>query len=30
MHGDDTWLKLFPGSFIRHDGVGSFFVSGFC
>ncbi|XP_039157655.1 GPI ethanolamine phosphate transferase 2 isoform X2 [Eucalyptus grandis] len=21
MHGDDTWLKLFPGSFIRHDGV---------
>ncbi|KAI6699504.1 hypothetical protein NL676_013828 [Syzygium grande] len=26
MHGDDTWLKLFPGSFIRHDGVGSFFV----
>ncbi|KAL3721795.1 hypothetical protein ACJRO7_034178 [Eucalyptus globulus] len=26
MHGDDTWLKLFPGSFIRHDGVSSFFV----
>ncbi|KAK3411788.1 hypothetical protein EUGRSUZ_I00548 [Eucalyptus grandis] len=26
MHGDDTWLKLFPGSFIRHDGVSNFFV----
>ncbi|CAJ1931310.1 unnamed protein product [Sphenostylis stenocarpa] len=21
MHGDDTWLKLFPGLFERHDGV---------
>jgi len=27
MHGDDTWLKLFPGFFARHDGVSSFFVS---
>lgn len=27
MHGDDTWLKLFPGLFTRHDGVSSFFVS---
>ncbi|XP_019445399.1 PREDICTED: GPI ethanolamine phosphate transferase 2 isoform X2 [Lupinus angustifolius] len=26
MHGDDTWLKLFPGLFHRHDGVNSFFV----
>ncbi|TKY69946.1 GPI ethanolamine phosphate transferase 2 [Spatholobus suberectus] len=27
MHGDDTWLKLFPGLFERQDGVSSFFVS---
>ena len=27
MLGDDTWLKLFPGFFVRHDGVSSFFVS---
>ncbi|KAM7262240.1 hypothetical protein ACFE04_021317 [Oxalis oulophora] len=26
MLGDETWLKLFPGSFTRHDGVSSFFV----
>ncbi|XP_060184142.1 GPI ethanolamine phosphate transferase 2 isoform X1 [Lycium barbarum] len=26
MHGDETWLKLFPGMFSRHDGVSSFFV----
>ncbi|KAG5059201.1 hypothetical protein JHK87_000230 [Glycine soja] len=26
MHGDDTWLRLFPGLFARHDGVSSFFV----
>ncbi|XP_047152506.1 GPI ethanolamine phosphate transferase 2 isoform X1 [Vigna umbellata] len=26
MNGDDTWLKLFPGLFERHDGVTSFFV----
>ncbi|CAH9144928.1 unnamed protein product [Cuscuta epithymum] len=26
MHGDETWLKLFPGMFVRHDGVSSFFV----
>ena len=25
--GDETWLKLFPGLFMRHDGVSSFFVS---
>ncbi|XP_050371365.1 GPI ethanolamine phosphate transferase 2 isoform X2 [Argentina anserina] len=26
MLGDETWLKLFPGLFMRHDGVTSFFV----
>ncbi|XXH04428.1 hypothetical protein Hte_010843 [Hypoxylon texense] len=29
MHGDDTWLKLFPGIFDRADGTSSFFVSDF-
>jgi ethanolaminephosphotransferase len=27
MYGDDTWLKLFPGFFVREDGTTSFFVS---
>lgn len=27
MYGDDTWLKLFPGTFDRLDGTTSFFVS---
>lgn len=27
MYGDDTWLRLFPGMFKRHDGTTSFFVS---
>lgn len=27
MYGDDTWLKLFPETFDRHDGTSSFFVS---
>lgn len=27
MYGDDTWLKLFPDFFARHDGTTSFFVS---
>lgn len=27
MYGDDTWLKLFPGTFARMDGTSSFFVS---
>ena len=27
MYGDDTWLKLFPGTFDRADGTTSFFVS---
>ncbi|KAI3462125.1 hypothetical protein Pfo_018788 [Paulownia fortunei] len=26
MLGDETWLKLFPDMFDRHDGVSSFFV----
>ena len=26
MLGDETWLKLFPGLFMRHDGVTSFYV----
>ncbi|KAM7223613.1 GPI ethanolamine phosphate transferase 2 [Rhypophila decipiens] len=29
MYGDDTWLKLFPGTFDRQDGTTSFFVSDF-
>ncbi|KAF4582891.1 hypothetical protein GQ602_006035 [Ophiocordyceps camponoti-floridani] len=29
MYGDDTWLKLFPNIFDRHDGTSSFFVSDF-
>lgn len=27
MYGDDTWLKLFPGTFARVDGTSSFLVS---
>eukprot|EP01113_Clastostelium_recurvatum_P044384 TRINITY_DN7490_c0_g1_i4.p1 TRINITY_DN7490_c0_g1~~TRINITY_DN7490_c0_g1_i4.p1 ORF type:complete len:1093 (-),score=251.77 TRINITY_DN7490_c0_g1_i4:18-3296(-) len=27
FYGDDTWLKLFPDLFYRHDGTTSFFVS---
>lgn len=27
MYGDDTWLRLFPGTFDRFDGTTSFFVS---
>jgi len=27
MYGDDTWIKLFPGSFDRMDGTSSFFVA---
>ena len=29
LYGDDTWLKLFPGTFDRADGTSSFFVSDF-
>ncbi|EDO45110.1 predicted protein [Nematostella vectensis] len=27
--GDDTWIKLFPGNFMRSDGTNSFFVSDY-
>ena len=30
MYGDDTWLKLFPDTFLRVDGTSSFFVSVSC
>jgi ethanolamine phosphate transferase 2 subunit G len=30
MYGDDTWIKLFPGSFDRMDGTSSFFVAVSC
>ncbi|CAL9127208.1 unnamed protein product [Musa textilis] len=26
MHGDETWIKLFPRIFTRQDGVSSFYV----
>ncbi|TQV92331.1 hypothetical protein V2A60_007020 [Cordyceps javanica] len=29
LYGDDTWLKLFPDFFDRHDGTSSFFVADF-
>ena len=29
FYGDDTWIKLFPHSFYRDEGVPSFFVSDF-
>ncbi|KAF7996903.1 hypothetical protein HCN44_002549 [Aphidius gifuensis] len=29
FYGDDTWLKLFPNIFHRHDGTTSFFVTDF-
>lgn len=29
FYGDDTWLKLFPKTFIRHDGTTSFFVTDY-
>ncbi|KAJ1987163.1 major facilitator super transporter protein [Dimargaris cristalligena] len=27
FYGDDTWLRLFPQTFSRHEGTTSFFVS---
>lgn len=27
--GDDTWMKLFPGHFLRSDGTTSFFVTDY-
>ncbi|XP_033215579.1 GPI ethanolamine phosphate transferase 2-like [Belonocnema kinseyi] len=29
FYGDDTWLKLFPRTFTRHEGTTSFFVTDF-
>ncbi|KAI6646903.1 GPI ethanolamine phosphate transferase 2 [Oopsacas minuta] len=29
FYGDDTWIKLFPDSFMRQDGTVSFFVNDF-
>ncbi|XP_066297887.1 GPI ethanolamine phosphate transferase 2-like [Branchiostoma lanceolatum] len=29
FYGDDTWLKLFPDHFVRHDGTTSFFVTDY-
>lgn len=29
FYGDDTWLKLFPNYFMRHEGTTSFFVRDF-
>ena len=29
FYGDDTWVRLFPDSFLRHDGTHSFFVSDY-
>ena len=29
FYGDDTWLKLFPLQFWRHQGVTSFFVTDY-
>lgn len=29
MYGDDTWLKVFPSQFSKHQGVTSFFVTDY-
>ncbi|RPB25398.1 alkaline phosphatase-like protein [Terfezia boudieri ATCC MYA-4762] len=29
MYGDDTWIKLLPGTFYRQEGTTSFFVADF-
>ena len=29
FYGDDTWIKLFPDSFLRQEGTVSFFVTDF-
>ena len=29
FYGDDTWLRLFPGDFLRQDGTHSFFVNDY-
>lgn len=27
FYGDDTWIKLFPDTFLRSEGTSSFFVT---
>jgi len=29
FYGDDTWLRLFPNTFKRHDGTTSFYVNDY-
>ncbi len=29
FYGDDTWLRLFPGHFVRSEGTTSFFVTDY-
>lgn len=29
FYGDDTWIRLFPNHFLRHDGTTSFFVTDY-
>lgn len=29
FYGDDTWIKLFPHHFLRHDGTTSFYVNDY-
>jgi len=29
LYGDETWLKLFPNAFTRHDGTSSFFTKDY-
>ncbi|XP_065565064.1 GPI ethanolamine phosphate transferase 2-like isoform X2 [Artemia franciscana] len=29
FYGDDTWVKMFPGAFLRYEGTTSFFASDY-
>lgn len=29
FYGDDTWIRLFPGLFVRSEGVNSFYVTDY-
>ncbi|KAF2883547.1 hypothetical protein ILUMI_22611 [Ignelater luminosus] len=29
FYGDDTWIKLYPNIFMRHEGVSSFYVNDY-
>jgi hypothetical protein len=29
FYGDDTWMRLFPGMFMRQEGTTSFFVTDY-